>query len=42
MSLIMEFRYRHEKKVILPINATTVGKNYEGQYTKGEKLEAVN
>ena len=38
----MEFRYRHEKKVILPINATIVGKNYGGQYTTGEKLEAVN
>ena len=37
MSLIMEFRYRHEKKVILPINATTVGKNYGGQYTNRGK-----
>ena len=31
MSLIMEFCYRHEKKVILPINTTTEGKNYGGQ-----------
>ena len=30
------------KKVILPINATIVGKNYGGQYTTCEKLEAVN
>tara|TARA_B100001057_G_scaffold451780_1_gene495162 strand:+ start:320 stop:424 length:105 start_codon:yes stop_codon:yes gene_type:complete len=33
----MEFRYRHEKKVILPINTTTEGKNYGGQYAnRGE------
>ena len=37
----MEFRYRHEKNVILPTNTTSEGKNYEGHYTKEEKLEAV-
>ena len=41
MSLIMEFRYRHEKNVILPTNTTSEGKNYEGHYTKEKKLEAV-